>query len=343
MVRDINEFSSYKVMNHWEKFKDVVDGKFIYPITVEFSITNKCNSKCLFCNDRKLRNKYYEELPVDIVKKNLTDMSRVGVKGVVFEGGGEPTVHPDFAEIITYAKSLGFQVGLITNGYKLKDYYKEIMDSVEWVRISLDAGLKSTHQKLHGVDRWDDIWEGIKKMGIYRTIKKIKSKIGISYIMFPSDNYWKSNVYENEPYQSAHLSKMRGCDYIQFKPLIKDSKFIFSNYDFEDVKRLEDKDFKVYIPSRYSKEERKFNTCYAFWFSTQIGASGHVHLCCNASTRESLYLGNIKNNLFSEIWTEKKILNVLKDLDVKKCPVCRHDGLNNLIDFIKNKEANAFV
>ena len=337
------EFSSFKVMNHWDKFKKVVDGKFIYPITVEFSITNFCNSACIHCNDEPIKKKYREELPVDIVLKTLKDMRKCGVEGVVFEGGGEPTVHPNFAEIITYAKSLGFQVGLITNGYNLKDYYKEVMDSVTWVRISLDAGFKSTHKTFHRVDRWDDIMEGIKMMNIYRIINKINNKIGISYIMFPG-KFFKSNLTGDEPYECAHKMRQLGCDYIQFKPLIYNGKFKFSDStSIKNAKSVETDKFKVYIPNRSPKSERDFKVCNAFWFSTHIGASGHVHLCCNASTRTDLYLGNIKSDPFPQVWSNEKLLEAQKKVCLSECPVCRHDELNALIDFIKNKEANAFV
>jgi intein/homing endonuclease len=53
-------------------------------------------------------------------------------------GGGEPTIHPDFCEIVTYAKDLGFSLGLCTNGKLLGTKIpKEIVAKFSWVRLGL--------------------------------------------------------------------------------------------------------------------------------------------------------------------------------------------------------------
>lgn len=150
----------------------------------------------------------------------------------------------------------------------------------------------------------------------------------------------------SEAYDCAEHMRKLNCDYIQFKPLIlPNGEFKFVGMSSARmIKRMsERKDFKVYIPKRYPKKARNYKKCYAFWFSTQIGASGNLHLCCNTRLRKHLYLGNIKTTPFSKLW-EKKTLNKLQNkVNLNNCPVCRHDELNKLINFIKHGEANAFV
>ena len=112
----------------------------IYPIHVKFIPATVCNIRCTFCN-----NDDYNYLSLDA--KNLADTSKTikmfkglvqrGTKAVTIEGGGEPTVHPDFNMLISSltAFDLGLEVGLITNGTRLESI-KPVMGLFTWARIS---------------------------------------------------------------------------------------------------------------------------------------------------------------------------------------------------------------
>lgn len=59
-------------------------------------------------------------------------------------GGGEPTLHPQFDEIVHYAKDLGYALGICTNGTKLTKH-KDLWQYFDYVRLGMygfDEGYK---------------------------------------------------------------------------------------------------------------------------------------------------------------------------------------------------------
>jgi organic radical activating enzyme len=57
-----------------------------------------------------------------------------GCQSVTITGGGEPTLHPDFDEMITKITDWKIQVGLVTNGTRLPTL--KTLDKITWIRIS---------------------------------------------------------------------------------------------------------------------------------------------------------------------------------------------------------------
>ena len=72
------------------------------PITVKIDLTNVCNHNCPGCIDADLIANDNNELSLDLLKKLLQDMKQMGVKGINYTGGGEPTAHKKFADVIRY-------------------------------------------------------------------------------------------------------------------------------------------------------------------------------------------------------------------------------------------------
>ena len=79
---------------------------------IDFFITRKCLNRCVFCSERpKLDG---SELTLAQAKRVLKQEREKGAELVHFVGG-EPTIHPKFPEILKFAKSLGYNIFIITN------------------------------------------------------------------------------------------------------------------------------------------------------------------------------------------------------------------------------------
>lgn len=109
------------------------DGKRIIPIHLQLNITNKCNLTCKFCScaDRDLSLWQTKEHILEEMEK----FKSLGGRGVTIAGGGDPTVHPDFDEIIGAIDALGIKIGLVTNGIRLIKFSN--LHKLTWCRISL--------------------------------------------------------------------------------------------------------------------------------------------------------------------------------------------------------------
>jgi|TARA_R110001583_G_scaffold2787_13_gene19562 pyruvate-formate lyase-activating enzyme len=127
-----------KLLKHMDKLKIIQEGKPPSPVMVHISLINACNLTCSFCcfANRDMKDR----LSVDKVKQALDSFRKIGVTGVEFTGGGEPTLHPQFEEIAKYAKSLGFSLGVCTNGAligKNRRIKEDIVSLFTWVRLGM--------------------------------------------------------------------------------------------------------------------------------------------------------------------------------------------------------------
>ena len=89
------------------------------PISINLDLTSACNFSCPFCVDSKLINAG-KNMALGEVKKTIDTLRSHGLLSVILIGGGEPTLHPDFGEIVRYVKSRGLQIGIVTNGSRLE-------------------------------------------------------------------------------------------------------------------------------------------------------------------------------------------------------------------------------
>lgn len=109
-----------------------------------------CNNGCLFCSDVR----WTSPTPLDVLDKNaLEDLRRMrGKVTKVLFSAGEPTLNEKLVDYIDLAKKYGYkEIGLITNGRKLKD--KEYAESLfrvglNEINVSLHGSKKEIHDKI---------------------------------------------------------------------------------------------------------------------------------------------------------------------------------------------------
>jgi MoaA/NifB/PqqE/SkfB family radical SAM enzyme len=125
---------------------DILSG----PVRVYFELTRRCNLACRQCF---VSSHPAQPLGMDTatVKALLDDMKQARVINVRFTGG-EPTIRPDWYEILCYAKELGFVVALNTNGVFADpaDTIAKIASlEMEQLTVSID-GLEAEHDHYRG-------------------------------------------------------------------------------------------------------------------------------------------------------------------------------------------------
>lgn len=108
---------------------------------VDIKIGFLCNNRCKFCVQGRKRelfgNKEKEE-----IKKDLKEAKKKKIEGAVFTGG-EPTLHQNFLELVSYAKFLGFKtIQIQTNGRRF--VYKSFCEK------TIEAGATEFSPALHG-------------------------------------------------------------------------------------------------------------------------------------------------------------------------------------------------
>lgn len=105
-------------------------------ISTHISPEGACNLRCSFCSVTYRDTHSRIELPR--VKRYVTDLQSRGLKAVILTGGGEPTLYPQFNELVQWIKAQGLSVALITNGTTRDRVAPETWRAFSWVRVSIN-------------------------------------------------------------------------------------------------------------------------------------------------------------------------------------------------------------
>jgi len=131
---------------------------------VIINITYQCNNHCLFC---AVGNRVKKDLDTKYIKEVL---ERYRLKGVELcdLDGGEPTLHPDLMEIVSFARSIGYRtVNITTNGRRLayKDFARRLLASgITSLLVSIHGPDAETHDSITGVPgSFGETMQGIQK------------------------------------------------------------------------------------------------------------------------------------------------------------------------------------
>ena len=149
-------FNPHKILNHIDRLQRLVRGELVYPITVEIDPTNLCNHRCAWCVSMEAHTG--EKLGLDRFTSLVRELKQADVRSVVLKGGGEPTTHPQFIEMLDVLRNAGLAVGLITNGSMPRPgSVAKVVEVCDWVRVSLDASTAQTHESIHGTKDFSKI------------------------------------------------------------------------------------------------------------------------------------------------------------------------------------------
>lgn len=343
---DKDRIDSHKLMYHPREIANWLDGKVIYPINLEIELTGACNHRCIFC-----AYDYTEHVPHRLDKSlllsTLADIRhRGGAKSVLFAGTGEPTMHPDFCEIVNKIRSTGIKVAVSTNGALLSEKILEsCMESISWIRFSVSAGSEEHYKKIHrGKD--GDFKKVIDNIAIASELKKRngwQTVLNVQIVMIPENRH--------EILTLANTVKNAGADRFIVKSFgtvektrteMKDaitSEFYENSQDLkEGLKKLSDENFQtIFRDERIANtyKEKTYDACYAAPFYVAIGSDGSIYPCCSLMWVEEFVLGNINDDSFHSIWSGKRredIMKKIKSCGLACCPrACKLDPMNQYL------------
>lgn len=124
-----------KLLKHLPKLQMLQNG-VVSPIMVHCIPTHRCQLNCVHCcfKNREDRTK---EMSIETWKKGISQFHSIGVRALEFTGGGDPLLWSHLNEGVSFAKSLGMNIGLITNGIGAK--VVKDWSVFDWVRVSLNT------------------------------------------------------------------------------------------------------------------------------------------------------------------------------------------------------------
>ncbi len=305
-----------------------------YPISVELSLTDACNQECIWCSDFPLRKRSNSFLSYETFYNLLDDLQEGGTRGVVIEGGGEPTLHPQFNKIIQQLIHKKMDFGLITNGTRLQ--YRDYLDKFSWVRVSLDASNPEEYQQLKGGDMFDQVIEHIRILA-----QNVKT-CGVGYVV---TNRNLGNIED-----LVLRLKCLDVSYIHFRPVI-DHPQLSTPEKLLFLKKYSTDHFSILLDAMNENAVTGNDgvPCLAHSLSSVICGDGSVYLCGRLNKYDWWKpIGNINRQSFKEIWNgderKKQIEQVMSgEFCSQNCPPCRMTKYNTLMDRVLKVKTRNFI
>jgi len=323
-------YSSWKMLKHLEQVKNFLGGNG-YPVCLQIDLTNRCNYSCLHCSEM-LTEDYLAfrnaDLDFEALKKFLSENGNDDLKSIQFTGGGEPTIHPQFAEIAAFTRS-NFEMGLVTNGSRLHD--AKILNSIvgsHWIRISVDAATKEMYERIHDCS-CREVFERMPE-----TVVRIKSLspntiLGFSFVI--------TNLNFREIVPATKFAKQNGFDNLRFSGDISaegtriNSELLEQIHrDLAEAKKLEDGNFKIFLMKERTSDaffQDRPSICYYAMVVGVIAATGEMYLCCQRKNHSNSRIGSIYKKTLAEIYRDQEPIRV------EECVPCWMDAKNHLIEY----------
>lgn len=337
---------SHKLFYHPKAVSEWLEGKTIYPITVEVSPSGACNFRCIFCAFDYL-GYATNFLSKELLLNTFQEMSSKGTRAIVLAGEGEPLLNPDLVEVISQRDSYCLDLSVVSNGLLFsKDFYQETLHQLRWVRFSVNAGTDHTHQKIHH-SKPGDFQKIVKNIGEavqWKDSQKLSTTIGIQLLMIPENS--------KEVISLAKIASELGVDYFTVKPYSQHPLSINKGVEapfyeefgeiHEELRSFETKDFHIAFreDSMKKKGKRKlYSRCLGLPFWAYIDAKANVWACISYVGDPRFLYGNLHESSFSQIWEgeqRKKVLDYVQSMDITPCrELCRLDQINEYLNELK--------
>jgi radical SAM protein with 4Fe4S-binding SPASM domain len=337
---EITPFTPFKLLRHSDRVEKMLAGETVYPVSVEIDLANVCNHKCPWCSYNGFRQENWVQFPDSRILSLIDELADVGVKSITFTGGGEPLVHRIAAEVFTHTHSRGIQFGLVTNGRRLENGVLAALKPAVFVRVSLDAGTTQTHQLLHGtaLPEFDRI---LKNMANLRTVAGPSLTIGASFCVF--------DINLQEIDEAARKVKEAGGNYLEVRPVFptdwrgggftnpltvghvelaeRSLEFTKKQYDGDGFRTIG----MIHRFDQVTDRSKPYTKCQIGPLTTVINADGFIYHCCQQRGMPDFRAGSVLEKPFKDVWLNQQHRAMIDRIDVKKCPPCRYDGFNQLL------------
>ena len=355
--------------------ENVINGKYekIKPYSGEFvmtlNCTHRCESPCPYTQQKQIagcwnENDFMNPLAhmqtLDYAKRLLDKIKQAGVKGLIFTGGGEPTLNKYLGGAMKYADEIGIDTVLYTNLVGLSNsQLEEILDANPLlIRGSLNAVSKEPYNKLHNplnkVNSHEKALKNVKRIS-RGVVDKPNIDFGIAFVI----NEINKNDLENSAYELRDILIRNNAridfatfrptfDYVggeQINPEVVDE--IYEKVEKKVRPVLESIGIKCNnVKPRYEslkKDTKNFTACRASGLYVELSPNGDLHLCCDRNAHPDWAFGNLNRNSLEEIFEGNARRVMIESVNEDNCsgcpPGCKPQMTNNQFEEVERKRA----
>jgi MoaA/NifB/PqqE/SkfB family radical SAM enzyme len=338
-------YSPLKVFHHRDKLDQLRAGVQPCPAQVQVVLTNRCNNNCRFCSyrmDGYTSNQLFDQkskIEYSKVIEILDDCVEMGVGAIQLTGGGEPSIHPRFPDVLRGVLDRCLDLAVVTNGNVMSAGTSNLLSKATWVRFSLDAANQETYSSIRKVkpEMFCRTIGNIASVVENRRLNGTDAIIGIGFVV-TQDNYL-------EIIDAVKIARNLGVDNIRLSAVFQtEGAGYFAGIHDEivemcqEAKSMETDEFIVFnnFSARFSDLEQEspdYDFCGVQHFDTYIGADLSVYRCCVLAYNQRGFVGSISHSSFKELWESEEKQSAFKDFNARGCPRCMFNEKNRMISY----------
>ncbi len=254
------------------------------PIHLDIEPTNACNLLCPMCprtvlieDKEKKKNFNIGSMKLETYKKIIDEAVEIGVYSIKLNWLGEPLVHPNIVDMVSYAKEKGIEdVMFNTNAALLtKEMSRKLIEAgLDKLFFSFDSPYKEKYEEIRVGAKYEETLDNIKY--IVKLRSELKKDIPLTRV-------------------SMVLMEENKDEYEEFIELFKDIVDVVAYVEYRDPIGKE---------GREIHEDNGF-ACSQLWQRMFISWDGDCIVCC-ADNEKGYSVGNIHENRIKDIWKNEK-------------------------------------
>ena len=284
------------------------------PTELHIDLTNGCTERCIHCYIPDYTPHF---LPPEAVKKVLNEFRDAGGLTIHFSGG-ECMMHPDFAEILRYAKSLHLNMLILSNLTLCDEKKVALLKEIDpqFINVSLYSMTPEIHDSITTLS---GSWK--RTMGAILALEKAGVHIRLAAPIMKNN---QDGFGELQKFAAAHhMHLIPDCDIFgQTDHDCSNQNCALSPAGLE--KNLHR--YKGLFHFAPAEDERCLPECKVCDIGkSRIGlnSEGNYYPCDGC---HGIVLGNAATHTFAEVWYGEKLnaLRALKNRDFPECVNCEN-------------------
>ena len=316
-----------------------------YPQRLVLELTNACNLRCIMCG-RDEAEFAPTVFKLDYLKK-LEYLLNI-VEEVTLFGWGEPTMHPQFIDILKYLNNFPVRKYFVTNGMRLNKIKDALFDyKVDIMAISLDGAKAETNDRIRFGGNFDFIVKNIKEI----VNQKRERNLDYPYMNFVM-TLMDSNIEELpnlvELAYEIGMEEVKGVYLTVFtKNLLNETLYNKRDkvaYIYMQTEELDKKlGIKLKLPYLQGEDiagDKYHKDCFVAYRDFFLASDGFVRPCQSTAVK---FLKFEDYDNFEDMWNGHEFQEFRKNVNDKNsmCEECKrcfqssHANWNNELSFIQ--------
>ena len=283
-------------------------------------LTNECNLRCPHCY-MFAGNKIENELNTDEIYLLLRNFKNFGGASITLSGG-EVCTRLDLFDIVQFAKSIGLEVQILTNGTLWNDeQINKISPFLHDVQISIDGYNEEENEKIRGKGNYE---KALHSLDLF-VKNNVKAEVAITPIY---NDKLESQIEKYICFGKYLISKYEGKDFkIKFSGSLFDGRSVKLNEkEREKYKQLAEQmyigcyniDSDTLFVNARRNDEVLDNCAYG---ELVVNANGDIYLCAQIQFLKPI--GNVRIDKWEEICKLAKRGHYLSNINnLKPCNMC---------------------